>query len=106
MLKVKLALAGISIIALLVAGLSLYRWGYTAGVAKEKEIHAQAVIAWQQRTTKIISELESVRNQRNEVLTETIEVIRYVEDPTGCNMDTTLGNELDRLCSEGDPSAC
>ncbi len=104
--KAKLALSGVAIISLTAASFAVYKWGYQVGKANEADRQAQAVIVYQQRVTKLLRDLETEQNKRQEVLIETREVIRHVQDPTGCNADTTLGNELNRLCAEGNPNAC
>ena len=82
--KIKLILSSAALVAFAGAGYALHQWGYAKGVSNERELQAQAVLKWQEQTTKIIQELEVAQNKRQEVLRETVEVIRYVEDPTNC----------------------
>ena len=104
--KAKLILSAAAIVSLMAASFAVYKWGYQAGKASEADRQARAVLAYQQRVTKLLRDLETEQNKRQEVLIETREVIRHVQDPTGCNADTTLGNELNRLCAEGNSNAC
>lgn len=82
--KIKFLLAGISATAVLGASFAVHQWGYARGVAKERDTQAQAVLRWQQKATEAVQALEKAEQARREVVKETIEVIRYVEDPTGC----------------------
>lgn len=103
--KAKLAIGGVAIVSLLAAGYAVHQWGYTKGVAKERDLQAQAVLRWQEKTTQALRELETERSARQEVVRETIEVIRYVEDETGCIDRCPPGAVLERVYS-GDSGAC
>jgi hypothetical protein len=88
------------------AGWACYQWGVSEGRSAEREIQAQAVQAWQRQTRDALAQLEQERRKRNEQIQQSVRVIREAPDPEGCNRDTTLGDELDRLCAEGVDAAC
>lgn len=88
--SVSLALAG-------AAGWSCYQWGVSDGVSAEREVQARAVQAWQRRANEALVALEAERQARRAALRETVEVIRYVDDPTGCADERVPADIVDRL---------
>ena len=102
--KIKAILAGGLIVSVLGASYALYQWGYAKGKANEADRQAKAVLAYQQQITKVLADLEIEQSKRQDVLTETREVIRYVQDPTGC-IDQPMPNPvIDRLHSNNPSS--
>ena len=82
--KLKLALGALVIVAFAGASYAVYQWGVSMGVNKERQTHAQAVLKWQNRTTKVVNELERTNARRQEKVREAIQEIRRVLDESGC----------------------
>lgn len=82
--KIKGILGALAAAGLLSAAFMTYQYGYAQGVAKERDVQAQAVLRWQVKASDALAKLEKAEQARQEVVQETIEVIRYVEDPSGC----------------------
>ena len=95
--KAKLALSGVAIVSLMAASFAVYKWGYQVGKANEADRQAQAVIAYQQRVTKLLRDLETEQVKRQTELNQAREAIRYVQDPTGCIDQPIPGGLIDRL---------
>ena len=79
------------------AGWACYQWGVSEGVSAEREVQARAVEAWQRRANEALVALETERQTRRQALRETVEVIRYVEDPTGCADERVPADIVERL---------
>ena len=88
---------GLSLALAAAAGWACYQWGVSVGVSDERALHARAVQVWQQRAHRALTELEEAQSQRREVLRETVEVIRHVEDPTGCADERVPDDIVERL---------
>jgi hypothetical protein len=100
-IKALLLSSGVSLALAGAAGWACYQWGVSVGVSDEREIQARAVQAWQQRTHGAMVALEAARAERRDDLRETVEVIRYVDDPTGCADERVPADILDRLRGPG-----
>lgn len=104
--KAKLFVGAIVVVGV-VSALGFSHWyAMRLGAANERNIHQQAVIEYQQRIRTMQAELQEAQQRRERVVYRDVEVIRHVQDPTGCADDTTLSDELDRMCSEGNSAAC
>ena len=97
MAKIKLLLSGLAAVSLLVASFAVYQWGYAKGKANEADRQAQAVLAYQRQITRVLADLETEQAKRQTELNETREVIRYVQDPTGCIDQPMPDSLIDRL---------
>ena len=97
MAKIKLLLSGLAAVSLLVASFAVYQWGYAKGKANEADRQAQAVLAYQRQVTRVLADLETEQAKRQTELNETREVIRYVQDPTGCIDQPMPDSLIDRL---------
>ena len=97
MAKAKLILSSLAALSLLTASFAVYQWGYAKGKANEADRQAQAVLAYQQRITKVLADLETEKAKRQTELNQTREVIRHVQDPTGCIDQPIPGGLIDRL---------
>jgi hypothetical protein len=100
-IKALLLSSGVSLSLAAAAGWACYQWGVSVGVSDEREIQARAVQAWQQRTHDALVALETERTARRDVLRETVEVIRYVDDPTGCADERVPDDIIERLRGPG-----
>ena len=91
MVRKKLIVAGLVSILGLIAAVSWtsYQWGLTTGTSSERERQEFAVQQWQAKTQEALQKYEQERSLRERVRRETVEVIRYVEDPSGC-LDTPV----------------
>ena len=96
-LKAMAWLSGLSLALAGGAGWACYQWGVSEGVSAERELQARAVEAWQARARDALLALETERQTRREVLRETVEVIRYVDDPTGCADERVPDDIVERL---------
>ena len=67
------------------------------GRLKCEHAATQAVIVHQQEMRELSDMVEAERAKRAPVVREKIEVIRYVEDPTGCADTTVPADILGRL---------
>jgi hypothetical protein len=105
-IKTLLASSGLVLALALSTGWACYQWGVSVGASHEREIQARAVRTWQRQTRDALLRLEQERRRRDEQVQQSVQVIQDAPDPNGCNHDTTLGDELDRLCAEGVDSAC
>jgi uncharacterized membrane protein (DUF106 family) len=72
------------------------------GAAQERTIHQAAVIEYQKRIRETQAKLEEATRARRQVVTETIEVIRHVPDPTGCTTTRIPDDILSRVRPAGD----
>lgn len=102
-LKALMLSSGVSLILAASAGWACYQWGVSVGASNERKVYARAVEAWQRRTHKALVELEAEREERRDALQETIEVIRYVDDPTGCADERVPDAIADRLRDDPGP---
>lgn len=96
-LKALAWLSGLSLALAAGAGWACYQWGVSDGVSAERAVQARAVQAWQARTREAMVALDTERQARREVLRETVEVIRYVDDPTGCADERVPDDIVERL---------
>lgn len=82
--KFKVFLIAITSVSVVGVFSATYYIGYRSGAASEREVYEQAIRTWQDRTVSVLEELEELQLEREQDTAERIEVIRYVEDPSGC----------------------
>ena len=92
------AMAGIAGAALALTAIAGAWWhGNKHGRMKCEHAATQAVVVHQRALRELADVVQAERAKRAPVVREKIEVIRYVEDPTGCADTTVPADILDRL---------
>lgn len=76
---------------------TVYGKGYDAGQAHERGIQTAAVLAYQRAVADVARRLAESEQARKAATAETVEVIRYVEDPSGCADARIPDGIVDRL---------
>lgn len=94
-------LSGVSLALAGAAGWACYQWGVSDGTSAERELQARAVQTWQRRAHEALVALEAERQTRRDALRETVEVIRYADDPTGCADERVPTDIVGRLRDTG-----
>ena len=97
MIKTRLIAATVGAALALAAIAGAWWHGNNHGRLKCEHAATQAVIVHQQEMRELSDMVDAERAKRAPVLREKIEVIRYVEDPTGCADTTVPADILNRL---------
>lgn len=96
-MRIKLIAASLGVLLALSAVAGAWWHGNNHGRLKCEHAATQAVIAHQKALRELADMIEAERAKRAPVVREAIEVIRYVEDPTGCADVVLPADILDRL---------
>ena len=96
-MKIKLIAASIGAALALSTIAGAWWYGNKHGRLKCEHSATQAVIVHQQAMRELADMVEAERAKRAPVVREKIEVIRYVEDPTGCADVVISLPDVDRM---------